>query len=83
MGVEPRHCIVIEDSPAGIAAAKAAGMGVFAFTGGSHARFPAFREKIAGLGADAVFDAMPDLVHLVGSYVGKGGFDGQVERDAG
>lgn len=28
MGVDPRHCIVIEDSPAGIVAAKAAGMGV-------------------------------------------------------
>lgn len=83
MAAEPRHCIVIEDSPAGIAAAKAAGMGVFAFTGGSHARFPAFREKIARLGADAVFDAMPDLVQLVRSYVGKGGFDGQMERDAG
>ncbi|MNZ72165.1 6-phosphogluconate phosphatase [compost metagenome] len=83
MGADPRHCIVIEDSPAGIAAAKAAGMGVFAFTGGSHARFPAFREKIAGLGADAVFDAMPDLVQLVGNYVGKGGFDRRAERDAG
>ncbi len=58
-------------------------MGVFAFTGGSHARFPAFREKIAGFGADAVFDAMPDLVQLVGSYVGKGGLGGQAERDAG
>jgi hypothetical protein len=58
-------------------------MAVFAFTGGSHARFPAFREKIAGLGADATFDAMPDLVQLVGSYVGKGGFDSRVERDAG
>ncbi len=33
MGAEPANCIVIEDSPAGIAAAKAAGMCVFAFTG--------------------------------------------------
>jgi len=48
MGTDPRQCIVIEDSPAGIAAAKAAGMAVFAFTGGSHARFPAFREKNRG-----------------------------------
>lgn len=83
MGVSPSDCIVIEDSPAGIAAAKAAGMAVFAFTGGSHAQFPAFREKIAGLEADATFDAMPDLVQLVGNYLGKGGFDRQVERDAG
>ncbi len=83
MGTDPRQCIVIEDSPAGIAAAKAAGMAVFAFTGGSHARFPAFREKIAGLGANATFDAMEDLVQLISDYMGKGGFDSQVERDAG
>lgn len=63
----PSDCIVIEDSPAGIAAAKAAGMRVFAFTGGSHARFPAFREHIARLEPDHVFDAMPDLVQLVAS----------------
>ena len=37
MGVAPADCVVIEDSPAGIAAAKRAGMRVFAFTGGSHA----------------------------------------------
>ncbi|NTJ44370.1 HAD family hydrolase [Agrobacterium larrymoorei] len=67
MGVDPANCIVIEDSPAGILAAKAAGMCVFAFTGGSHARFPAFREQIAGLEPDLLFDAMPDLVQLVGT----------------
>ena len=82
MGANPGHCIVIEDSPAGIAAAKAAGMTVFAFTGGSHARFPAFREKIAGLGADAVFDAMPDLVQLVDGCLGRVGSGKQVERGA-
>ncbi len=74
MGVEPANCIVIEDSPAGILAAKAAGMCVFAFTGGSHARFPAFREQIAGLEPDLVFDAMPDLVQLVGNRKGRDGF---------
>ncbi len=67
MGVDPANCIVIEDSPAGILAAKAAGMCVFAFTGGSHARFPAFREQIAALEPDLLFDAMPDLVQLVGT----------------
>lgn len=74
MQVEPRHCIVIEDSPAGIAAAKAAGMRVFAFTGGSHARFPAFRDHIASLKPDLVFDAMPDLVQLVEDHKIRGSF---------
>jgi HAD superfamily hydrolase (TIGR01509 family) len=65
MHVEPRDCIVIEDSPAGIAAAKAAGMTVFAFTGGSHANFAGYREELDRLSPEVVFDAMPELIHLV------------------
>jgi beta-phosphoglucomutase-like phosphatase (HAD superfamily) len=36
-GWEPRACIVIEDSPHGIAGAQAAGMTAIGFCGGSHA----------------------------------------------
>jgi HAD superfamily hydrolase (TIGR01509 family) len=36
MGVQPRDCLVIEDSVPGIRAARAAGMTVWRFTGGSH-----------------------------------------------
>ncbi|WP_085307345.1 HAD family hydrolase [Planktotalea arctica] len=36
IGVEPARCIVIEDSVAGVTAAKSAGMTCIGFTGGSH-----------------------------------------------
>jgi HAD superfamily hydrolase (TIGR01509 family) len=65
MNVEPANCVVLEDSPAGIEAAKAAGMTVFAFTGGSHANFAGYRAELDRLSPEAVFDAMPDLIHLV------------------
>jgi len=37
MGVDPKECIVVEDSPSGVSAAVAAGMNAIGFIGGSHA----------------------------------------------
>lgn len=36
MGAVPSRCVVVEDSPSGVQAAKAAGMTAIGFTGGSH-----------------------------------------------
>ena len=62
----PSGCVVIEDSPAGIEAAKAAGMRVFAFAGGSHAGAGGLHAAFGALAPDAVFDDMRLLPSLLG-----------------
>ena len=65
MGYQPRNCIVIEDSPAGIRAAKAAGMTVLAFTGASHAVASNLRPLLESLKPAAIFDDMAQLPGLI------------------
>lgn len=65
LGYPPSACLVVEDSPAGILAAQAAGMPVVAFTGGSHASSEDHRATIAGLRPDAIIDDMRALAALV------------------
>lgn len=66
MGHAAADCLVVEDSPAGIMAAQAAGMRVAAFTGGGHALSERYRAEVARLGPDAVIDRMPALLGLLG-----------------
>lgn len=65
MGVSPSQCLVIEDSPAGIRAAQAAGMKVIAFTGGSHTGHASYQKALTHLAPDGQFDAMENLLHFV------------------
>ncbi|TGQ74289.1 MAG: HAD family hydrolase [Mesorhizobium sp.] len=65
MRAHPGNCLVIEDSPAGIAAAKAAGMRVLAFTGGSHAGNPALKARLASSEPDSIFADMLQLPELI------------------
>lgn len=62
MGVAPKDCVVIEDSPAGIKAAQSAGMRVIAFVGGGHAAPARLREQAELLVPNGVVETMSDLV---------------------
>jgi HAD superfamily hydrolase (TIGR01509 family) len=57
---EPRQVVVIEDSPAGVSAARAAGMRVFGFAAAAHTD----AEQLRARGATLVYD-MQDLEGLL------------------
>jgi HAD superfamily hydrolase (TIGR01509 family) len=57
MRVEPKSCIVVEDSAVGVAAAVAAGMRAIGFVGGAHAG-SRLGEHLTRLGASAVISDM-------------------------
>jgi HAD superfamily hydrolase (TIGR01509 family) len=65
MRVEPGRCIVIEDSPAGVDAAKRASMRVFAYMGASHAQSPAHRALIERLEPTLMFEHMAEVPALI------------------
>jgi HAD superfamily hydrolase (TIGR01509 family) len=60
MGAAPSRCLVVEDSLAGVAAARAAGMTALGFCGGSHCR-PGHGERLLAGGAARVVRDMRDL----------------------
>jgi len=61
MGAASAHCVVIEDSVAGITAARAAGMTAIGFTGGQHCR-PDHASKLSAAGAHRVIASYMELM---------------------
>jgi HAD superfamily hydrolase (TIGR01509 family) len=69
MRVEPRECVVIEDSMAGVTAAVAVGMHVIGFAGGGHAA-PGHVERLKAAGATVVVDHWSMVPTVLGAVSG-------------
>ena len=73
MGVAPESCLVIEDSAPGVTAARRAGMVVFGFVGGAHAKGEDYRRRLQGAGAELIFADMRELpAHVAARRAARG-----------
>jgi HAD superfamily hydrolase (TIGR01509 family) len=64
MGAVPQRCLVVEDSPAGIEAARTAGMTAIGFCGGSHCR-PGHETRLLACGATLAIADMRQLASAI------------------
>lgn len=68
MGAAPARCLVVEDSVAGVTAARAAGMAVFGFKGGGHCG-AGHAARLRAAGAAEVFAEMGEFPALLAAYL--------------
>ncbi|HXH55392.1 MAG TPA: HAD family hydrolase [Gammaproteobacteria bacterium] len=70
MGILPENCLVIEDSVAGIQAARSAQMSVIGFLGGNHTKFHWYQENIKNQNIPVAFHYY-DLVTFIDNFIEK------------
>ena len=66
MGVAPETCIVVEDSVAGVTAARAACMRVIGFAGGSHC-WDGYADELRKTGVDGLTSRFADIPNIIGA----------------
>ena len=71
MGLAPAACLVGEDSVTGVSAARAAGMTVLGFVGGTHVGGDAHAHELRDAGASEIFDDMSTLPARVAQWMNK------------
>lgn len=71
MDVSPAACLVVEDSVTGVRAARAAGMTVLGFVGGTHVGGDAHAHELREAGAIEIFDDMTTLPARVAQWMNK------------
>ena len=71
MGIAPGACLVVEDSVTGVSAARAAGMTVLGFVGGTHVGGDAHAHELREAGASEIFDDMSTLPARVAQWMNK------------
>jgi HAD superfamily hydrolase (TIGR01509 family) len=71
MDVAPAACLVVEDSVTGVSAARAAGMTVLGFVGGTHVGGDAHAHELREAGAIEIFDDMATLPARVAYWMNQ------------
>jgi len=71
MGLAPAACLVVEDSVTGVSAARAAGMTVLGFVGGTHVGGDAHAHELREAGAIEIFDDMTTLPARVAKRINQ------------
>ena len=79
MGIAPERCIVIEDSLAGITAARAAAMTPVGFAGGCHCG-PDHADKLRRAGARTVFMNLASLAEYLSALLADGASNTRSQR---